>query len=108
MAIRGVHGAPYWRAVWLIRTALAFRPYLNGRLLQLGITEADIDAADMLDLIEALLADGGATGALRAHVEIGKAIDNEVALTPDRAVWGMDLDDPAWAAVSPAAPPVGQ
>jgi hypothetical protein len=97
VAGRGTGRAPYWAAVHLISGALAYRAYLNGRLLTLGVTDqTTIPLADFLDLVESLIADAMASGAAHASTKLREAIAAQVSLTPDRATWGMDLDSVEW------------
>lgn len=79
---------------------------MNGRLLTLGVDGQALTGADLFDVIETVIADAASSGALAAHQKLGEAIQRQVALTPDRATWGMDIDDPAWR--QPAALPAGE
>lgn len=90
----GDHGAPYWATVHLIRIAAAYRGYVNGRLQLLGVDQTTMDGGDFFDVLATVLAEGIASGELQAMKKLGELVQQQVALTPDREMWGMDAG--AW------------
>lgn len=91
MAIRGPPWSPFYAALQLTFWALAFAPYLRGRLLLAGrsIRDPDLTAGDILDLTLVLIVDG--VGEVNRTEVLDRITDQlKKPPWPTRDSWGTD------------------
>lgn len=89
MAIRGADRPPFYAALQLTFWAIAFAPYLRGRLLLAGTPIRTLSAGDVLDVTHALVVDG--VGMVNV-TEVLDKFSAQLARSPwpTRESWGTD------------------
>lgn len=70
----GAHRAPYFAACALAAWAVLHRPYIRGRLLLAGLRFHELDAAEVINLAEAIVMEPALNGSWTSFDEVYKEL----------------------------------